>query len=161
MNSLLRRTGPVFLTVFTSLLAGGCIFSASQKEWTPEPWPEGGFEIQASAGRTTYSGDLYIAPDGRMTFSTTAGTCAERTPLQVERDRSRNQRTFPCSAATFLITPRGGTIQGRAQIPVNRTVRGERFCATYGENGECVHYEYRERTVNTVEDVPLRVVRKG
>jgi hypothetical protein len=161
MNAVLRRTGPLFCTLFLPFLAEGCIFSASHKEWTPEPWPEGGFEIQASTGTTTYSGELYIAPDGRMTFSTTAGTCAERTSLQVERDRSMNQRTFSCSAATFLITPRGGTVQGRAQIPVNRTVRGARFCATYGENGQCVHYEYRDRTVNTVENVTLRVVRKG
>ena len=157
----IKATIPAVSAILISLLLEACLFSVSQKGWTPEPWPEGGFDLLVNAGTTSYTGELYITPDGRMTFSTTAGTCAERTTLQEENDRVRNQRTFSCSGATFVITPRGGTVQGRALIPVNRSVRGERFCATYGDKGQCLHYEYRDRTVNSVENVSVQVVRKG
>jgi hypothetical protein len=161
MNAVLRATIPPSAAMLIPFLLEACIFSASRKEWTPEPWPEGGFELQASNGTTTYTGNLYIAPDGSMTFSTTAGTCAERTPAEVEEDRVRNQRTFSCSGATYLIKPRGRMVQGHARMPVIRTVRGERVCVQRGERGTCLRYDYLERTINTVENVSLRVVRTG
>lgn len=147
--------------LFLSIPSQACLFSASREEWTPEPWPQGTFELHAGSGTTTVAAYLDIGRDGTMTFSSDAGTCGERTPLQVEQDRTRNQRTFSCSGASFVIRPRGATVQGEALIPENVSIRGERFCATYGENGQCVHYEYRDRTVSRIQRHTLRVTRTG
>jgi len=154
------RVGRSVATLSICLLIEACLFSASQKEWTPEPWPEGAFELHAGSGVTAVTGHLEIDADGEMAFSSSSGTCSERTALEVAQDRNRNQRTFRCSGPAFRIHPRGGTIQGEVSIPVRVTVRGQRFCATYGENGECVHYEYRERVENRVQTYSLQVTRK-
>lgn len=156
-----RAILPLVYTLVLSLLTEACLFSASQKEWIREPWPQGAFELRAATRTVSVTGNLYIDRAGDMTFSTTAGFCQDRTPVQVEEDRAGNQRTFPCSGATFVIHPKGETLQGQALIPVTETVSEGMGCVARNRKGQCIESEMRTREREIIRSVRLTVIKKG
>lgn len=164
--------------VVSSFVLGGCGGSAGgpKEAWEPRPWTPGTYELLASVTyqmdtetgtrveKAEHRGELIVAPDQTLTFSSSSGTCSPQTPDEIERDRARNRKTFHCQDARFVLEPLPGTVGGSVSISVQEGIRkrgrcqqwaestsGQRTCQVYGWQ---VDYQVRSK------EASLRVMRR-
>ena len=163
-------------TLLLLISASGCAAGASDTGSPPEPlsWPEGLYYLEAEVeyqqdtewGNQTASdhhhAELTVHPGGFLRLNASSGICEDPLPSDVQRDRSRGQRTFRCNDATYVIKPVARTIRGEVRVKVLEGVRRRGSCLQYNYvEGQqvCVAYSYVVVQQTATKNVRLRVER--
>jgi len=166
----------MFSAMFSALCACASPGGAPRGEPGPLSWPPGHFDLRATisyrmdteAGRATREtetrADLYIAPDGSMNLQSSSGLCQERSQAEIDMDRSRGWRSFPCRDAVFLLRPLGEGVGGEVRVSVNEGFRRRGDCMRYEQTATggqvCVEYRWDVDYRNTTKRAFLRVTKR-
>ena len=166
-------------SLFTLILLSACASPGGtpKGEWVPPPWPPGHYDLRATvsyrmdteSGRRTERAetraDLYIAPDGSMNFQSSSGLCHKRTQDEIDMERSRGRRAFPCQEAYFVLRPLGETVGGEVRISVSEGFRSRGACMRYEQTATggqiCVEYRWEVDYRNTTKMASLRVTKRN
>jgi hypothetical protein len=164
--------------VIASFILCGCGGSGgSLKEpWEARPWTPGAYDLLAAVTyrmdsetgtrteRAEHRGELIVAPDQTLAFSSTSGTCSPQTADEIERDRVRNRKTFHCQDAQYILEPLPGTVGGSAHISVQEGVRKRGPCEQWVESTSgqrtCQLYSWRVDFQVRRKEASLRVMKR-
>lgn len=139
------------------------------------PWPEGDFDLRATISyrmdtesstrteRQEFTARLHIAPDGSMELQSSSGLCHALNKDEMEAERVRGFRTFPCQGARYILRPLGHTVGGEIQASLQEGYRSRGSCMRYaqvGSTGErvCVEYRWEVHYRDATKRANLRVV---
>jgi hypothetical protein len=146
-------------------------------EWVPPPWPQGHYDLRATVSyrmdterrtgtdRVEIRADLIVGPEGSMSMQSSSGLCHEPTQAELDLDRARGGRTFPCQDATYHLTPLGGTVGGEVFVRVSEGYRTRGNCARYeqtaGGSRVCIEYHWDVRFRESMKRARLTVTRRS
>ena len=160
------------LVALVVLAATGCASGGGSPEATlgPLDWPEGHFSLigivrfyhpSGPSQSETYEADLVVGPGGHMRLESTAGTCREPDPMEVQEQLARGVRTITCGNASYVLRPAGSTLRGEITVPYVQNVQERGRCLRRGEHGICLEYNVIFQERQATARVPLRVQRRG
>lgn len=154
----------------------GCATSGgeSKEPWEPPPWNPGTYdlvatvnyrmdsELRAQTERVEHRGELVVAPDQTLSFTSTSGLCRTQTADEIQRDRTRGQRSFHCRDAQFILKPVAGSVGGTVSITVQEGIRTKGPCTqwedTAGGQRVCVEYSWQVIYRTRKKQASLRVM---
>jgi hypothetical protein len=138
------------------------------------PWPEGDFDLRATVSyrmdtesstrteRKEITAWLHIAPDGSMELQSSSGLCHTRNEDELESDRVRGVRTFPCQEAAFVLRSLGENVGGEVMVSVAEGLRTRGPCMRYTQTASgdqvCAEYRWEVNLRDTSKRASLRVV---
>ncbi len=148
---------------------------SSNPEGGYPPWPEGDFDLRATiyirmdtesstrTERKEYTAELHIASDGSLELQSSSGLCHTPNEDEMEADRVRGQRSFPCQDARYLLRSLGETVGGEISVSVTEGYRTRGPCMRWRQiasTGErvCVEYRWEVNLRRTTKRASLRVV---
>jgi len=166
------------LGLSSAFVLAGCATAGGgkQKPWEPPPWTPGTYELVATVtyradselgintDRVEHRGELIVAADQSLTFTSTSGLCRTQTPDEVQRDRARGQRSFNCQEAQYYLKPLGGSVGGKVTISVQEGIRTKGPCElwedTPGGQRACVRYSWQVNHRVRSKQASLRVMKR-